>query len=86
MKVRTCKTIDLDVEVDVDLNDVITEFFERVDEATEDYWRGVVSALDWMTKIMASITDDTIKAMPESVKEILCERLMRQAGRYNDAP
>ncbi len=86
MKVKTYKTIDLDVEVDVDINDVITEFSKRADEATGDYWRRIMNPLDWMTRIFASVTDETIAAMPEAAKETLCERLMTQAARYDSAP
>lgn len=64
MKVTAYKAVDVECEVDVEIEDVIREFSQRADEATETYWRRIIPSLDWMTRILASVKDETIAAMP----------------------
>lgn len=83
MKVTAYKTVDIETEVDVEMDDIIREFSQRQDEATETYWRRIIPALDAMTRIMASIPDSVIAVFPDAACETLCERLMNQASRYD---
>ena len=84
MIVRVCKTIDVDAEVNVDIEDVLAEFSQRIDEADGDNHRFILPTLDWMTKIMASVKDETIANFPQEARAILCGRLTAQAVRYDD--
>lgn len=85
MQVTACKSVDIECEVEIDMDDILAEFSQRQDEATDTYWRRLVSAMDAMTRIMANVTDETIAAMPNAACETLCERLMNQASRYDRA-
>ncbi len=85
MKVTAYKTVDIEAEVEIDMDDIIQEFSMRQDEATETYWRRLVPALDAMTRIMANIQDEVIAAMPNAACQTLCERLTKQACRYERA-
>ena len=85
MKVTVWKDVECECECDVTTDDIIAEFSSRQDEATETYWRRLIPVLDSMTRILASIPDEVIAAMPEAACETLCERLCTQAGRYDRA-
>ena len=85
MQVTAYKTVEIETEIEININDIIHEFSARRDEATETYWRRLVPALDAMTRIMANIPDEVIAAMPDAACETLCERLMNQAMRYDRA-
>ena len=86
MQVMAWKNVDIETEVTIEMDDIIAEFSQRQDEATETYWRRLIPALDSMTRIMASIPDEVIAAFPDAACEQLCERLMTQASRYDRAP
>ena len=85
MRVTTWQTVEVQCECDVETDDIIAEFSQRQEEATETYWRRLIPALDSMTRIMASVTDETIAAMPFAACETLRERLATQAARYERA-
>lgn len=82
MQVTAYKTVDIECEVEIDMDDILSEFSQRADESGDTYWRRLMSAMDTMTRIMAKISDETISAMPASSCNILCERLAIQAARY----
>jgi len=85
MQVTAYKTVEIETEVEIDMDDILLEFSLRKDEASDTYWRRLMPALDAMTKIMANIPDDVIAAFPDAACELLCERLMNQASRYDRA-
>lgn len=86
VKVRTCKNIDIEVDVEIDMHDFLAECADRADECNGEYWRQIIPALDGLTRILANVKDETIAAMPEAARETLCERLITQAARYDSAP
>ena len=86
MRVTAWKNIDVEVEVEVVVEDVLSEFWDRCEAANGEYWRQVCPVLVSVTKILAQVKDETIKAMPEASRKIMCERLMTQAARYDSAP
>lgn len=75
MKVQLCCTVDVDQEVDVDIDDVLNEFSNRMSECSPDYWRGMTAAMDVMTRMMARIDEATIRAVPSEARKILIQRL-----------
>lgn len=83
MQVTAYKTVEIETEVEIGMDDIIAEFSMRQGEATETYWRRLVPAIDAMTRIMANIPDEVIAAMPNAACETICERLMNQAMRYD---
>jgi len=83
MRVRACKTVDLDFEVDININDVLAECVELFDTADGEYWRQAVSALDLTTRVLGCMSDEAIASIPEYVKKVIRERLMAQAARYD---
>ncbi len=83
MQVTVWKTVEVEAEATVEMDDIIAEFSQRQDEATETYWRRLIPALDSMTRIMASIPNGVIAAFPDSACNTLCERLTTQASRYD---
>lgn len=84
MKIKT--TVDLlgvDVEVDCDISDVISELVDRADAADKDHWRAVTPAIDALSRIMLRMSDDMIRGMPCGVQETIRERLSGEVARYD---
>ena len=86
MKVTAWHSLDVEFEADVSFDDVLTEFGKIVEGASSDRHAVLLGSLDWITRILARVPDDVIAAMPERAREILCERLCGEAGRYDPAP
>ena len=82
MKVTAYKTVEVECECDVGIDEVLSEFAQRADEASVAYFRRVAPALDWMTRILASVKDETIHAIPHKARQTLCDRLEAEAKRY----
>jgi hypothetical protein len=86
VKVSAYKTMDVEFEADVSLEDVLSEFGNIIEESKGTQVNRLTSVLDWMTKLLAAVPDEAIAAMKPQAREYLCERLMDQASRYDDAP
>ena len=82
MIVTAWKTVEVECECDVEVDDIISEFSQRQSESSETYWRRLIPAIDAMTRIMANITDETITSFPVDVRAKIHERLTNQAERY----
>ena len=82
MKVTAWKTVEVECECDVEINDMLSEFSQRVEESTADYWRRMLPAVDRMTRIMELIGDETIAAVKSEHKAIIKQRLTEQAARW----
>lgn len=83
MKVRLMKSVDFDCEVEVDQDDILSEFYQRLEEATPDHWRRLLRAIDMMTAILAHIPDEVIAALPDNACQEIVRRLTAQATRYD---
>lgn len=84
IKVRTYKTVEIDCDVEVSIEDVLDEFGRRIDEDPDKRW--LLSTLDWITRMLARVPGEAIEGLPAEGRTILCERLMTEAGRYDPAP
>lgn len=82
MKVTTWKTVEVECECDVEIEDILIEFGERVDESQHDYWRRMMPAIDCITKILARVSYETIATVKPEVREIVRQRLSDQAARW----
>jgi len=82
MKVTGWKNVEVEVEVDIEPEHILSEFRQRADEAEATYWRRLVPALDAITQILADVKDEVIEALPAEARTILRERLQVQADRY----
>ena len=82
MKVTAWKTVEVECECDVEIDDMLSEFSQRVEESTADYWRRMLPAVDRMTRIMERIGDETIAAVKSEHKAIIKQRLTEQAARW----
>ena len=82
MQVTAYKTVDIEVEVDVEIDNVLQEFAARKDEATPTYFRRLLPAIDCMLRIFMGIPDSVIFAMPDKIKKIICDKLKSEAARY----
>jgi hypothetical protein len=82
MKVETCKSVDLDLVVDVDIDDFVAEFAERLGSADEERWRWMLESLDAMTRILAGVKSEAIQAVPDRAREIIAGRLAEQSKRW----
>jgi len=82
MIVRTWKTIEVDLNVDVDLDMFIDELAQRRDEALDEKsWRGIMAGMDAITRIMKTIPDDVFKRFPDESLTVLADRLREIADR-----
>lgn len=82
MKVTTWKTVEVECECDVEPDDILNEFAQRVDEATADYWRRMLPAVDLMTRIMSRVSDDVIAGVKPEHRSVIRQRLQDQAARW----
>ena len=82
MKVNAYKTIDVEFEAEISLGDVLRECAQRVDESEEKYFRRLAPAIDWMTRILASIKPGVIAAFPEESRKLVRDRLRAEAERW----
>lgn len=84
MKVRVCEDVTVDTEVDVDLHDVITEYWLRI-ESADELPRGALSVVDGATRILAAVPDSIIaRASPMAVTEAI-NRLTIELTRWQSA-
>lgn len=84
VRVNTCKTVDIEVEVDVDIEEVFAELHERVKVSDGLYWRSVAPVLDDCTKILAMVSDDVIAQLPAFARATMRERLAKELVRYGE--
>ena len=82
MKVTAWKTVEVECECDVEIDDILTEFGERVDESDADYWRRMLPVVDVMTRILARIKSDTIATVHPEARATVSQRLAAEAERW----
>ena len=80
MKVSTCKEVE--IAVDVDLDDVIYECFDRVAD-DEARMRNVAGAITAALRILTRVPDKIIDELPDSAKATVRERLAIEMKRYS---
>ena len=72
-------------EVDVSIEDVVEEWFSRLEEPDQGgLHRTVGSMLHAITSLMARLTDETIQEMPPTAREEMRKRLEIQSARYQE--
>ncbi len=81
MRIRSCKTIDVEFEADVNVDDLLYEMGARIDEG-EDFPRRLVSTIDVLTRMLARVEGDWIAAMKPEHRAEIANRLEAQLGRY----
>lgn len=64
MKCSIVKNLDIEAEVDVDLDDVINEFFSRVNEENQ-HPRLTIAVIDSCTRILGRVPDKAGKGVGE---------------------
>jgi len=82
MKVTAWKNIDVDVEVDVSVDEILVALGERLDDVTPKQWRTLGCVLDTITKMLARVTDEAIRALPDEARIEMCRRLDTERKRY----
>ena len=82
MKINAYKTIDVEFEADIELDDVLRECAQRADESDEKYFRRLAPAIDWMTRILTSIKPEVIAAFSDESRKTIRNRLRDQAERW----
>ncbi len=82
MIVTIWKNVEVEAEAEVSIDDMVREFGARKDEASADYYRRLIPAIDAMTRILSGIPDDVIHAIPEQARRVISERLRRDAERF----
>jgi|GEM_PF-6226250 len=85
MRCTIVKSIDVEAEVDVDIDDLFGELFDRIDSSLPESVRQLLPSLDVATKLLARVTDEHIAAMPPKARVELLKRLTEQAKRYERA-
>lgn len=82
MKISTWKNIEVEVECEVSTDDILNEFSQRIQESSADYWKRMLPAMDFMTRMMANISDETIASVKPEHREIIKSRLIEQSARW----
>ena len=82
MKVTTWKTVEVECECEVEMDDMLNEFSQRVEESSSEYWRRMLPAMDRMTRIIERISDETIAGVKSDHRVIIKTRLIEQAARW----
>lgn len=87
MRVTAQKTIDVQIEVDVDLDEVIAEWFGAIElpgDAVDGRGpvRRIYSVLDSATKLLAKVPDAAIDAAPYEANCEMVRRLEAELARY----
>ena len=80
--VSAWKTMDIEVEVDVSIDEVLAELNQLAEEGTGEYYRRAGAVMDACTRILAKIGDDVIAKLPDSAKATMRERLGKELVRY----
>ena len=87
VRVSTCKTVDIECEVDVDLDDVLTERWREVEEGKAiDRWRLVTGPIDTATRLLASVPESLIEEFPPFAVHEIVRRLKEELERYENLP
>lgn len=91
MKVRLCESVTVDVEtdVDVDVNEVLSEFGRRLDESelNQDlppYRALMLPLVDFATKLMAKIPNAAITKCRDDQRAEVVRRLQSELDRWNE--
>lgn len=82
MKVTTLETIEVEVEANITFEDICSEFGELVDAATPENYRGALSTIDFITRLMDRVPDEVIGRFKQEHRDIIHQRLTAQAERY----
>ena len=82
MKVTAWKTIEVEVECEVETDAIIAEFSQRVGEADKDYWRRALPAIDCITRILGEVKAEVIAAVPENGRAVVVARLIAEVDRW----
>ena len=86
MKVTAYKTVDVECECEVDSDAIVAEFSQRVGEASADYWRRIVPAIDCITRILGEVNPEVIDAIPAQGRAIVAKRLLDAAKQWEVQP
>lgn len=81
MNVTVQKTLDVECECDVTLDDILRELDVYVEEGRELPNR-LIGALDYLTRILGGVTDVCIAAMPHKCRIAIANRLRCELERY----
>ena len=82
MKVTTWQTVEVECECEVEMDDMLDEFSQRVDESSAEYWRRMLPAMNRMTRIMERISNEAIAGVKSDHRVIIKTRLIEQAARW----
>lgn len=83
MRIEVTENVEATFEVDIDLDQVLDEFFMRLEDEDQGGSRRTVSVmLDSVTKLLAKLTDKSIASLPWPAREEVRKRLEAQIVRY----
>jgi hypothetical protein len=94
MKVAFCKSVDVESEVNIDVDDITTALQESLNDAeltrrhagesprfkTLTVWRFVSSVY----QCLKGVTDEMIESIPENNRKIIADAIREQADRYHN--
>lgn len=76
MRVTKYETVDVEVDAIFLFGDVLEAFGEAIDSGE------LLPSLDWMTRILARVSDEAIASMPDEARREMLRRLDNQRVRY----
>lgn len=85
MRIEVTGETQFTTEVDVDIDDVMNEWFSRMEEQDQGgVHRTIGSMLHAITSLMARISDESIQAFPVAGRAEMRKRLETELARYQE--
>ena len=85
MKVSICEDVTVETEVDVSVDDLLSECWKQIEEAKEGERRTILSVVDSATKILAAVPDSVLQLSPPEARTAVVLRLRKEIERWNSA-
>jgi hypothetical protein len=88
MKINICKTVDLDFDAEITVEDVLDDFSNMISDFEHGVQHDVdarllIPTLDYMTRMLARIPDSTIAMIPQHAVNVIAQRLSAEALRWS---
>lgn len=93
MKVRIYKSVDIDTEVDVDIDDItsaigdyLQDCIRTSDQPQRNRSRAVISLCNAIFQSMSAMIDEMIEQVEPKNRQAIYDALSKQIERFKDAP
>lgn len=85
MRIEVTGETEFTTEIDVNIDDVMNEWFARMEEPDQGGVRRTVgSMLNSVTILMSRVSDDSISKLTPAGRALVAERLEKELARYQE--